>query len=71
MMCPRKKISCHCKIGVGHDISVKLPEATARAPGAWKVHADICCRADNIGGKGLQEGPPDLNRIATNGSSWG
>ena len=28
---------------------------------SWKVQADICCRADNIGGKGLQEGPGDLS----------
>lgn len=52
-----------------YDIIVGLPDTTA-VPPAWKVQADICCRADNIGGKGLQEGPPDLSFFYTQGLSY-
>ena len=58
----------HSDIWNTHDspnISVPIPDVLSMlrffsdfSP-TWKVHADICWRADNIGGKGLQ-GVTDL-----------
>ena len=53
-----KPFKTHFRTATAFKNESKLSDAL---PGAWKVQADICCRADNIGGKGLQEGPPDLS----------